>query len=160
MSFILLYKKGFMYQGTHPVNWCPRCETAIADAEVNYEQQEGTLHYIKFPLEKGDEYLLIATTRPELIPACVAVAVNPEDNRFDKYIGKKITVPVVKRTVPIIPDETVDPRFGTGVVMICTYGDKADVKTVAKHKLPVMIILTENGKINENGRQICRLNDK
>ena len=157
LSFILLYKKGFMYQGTHPVNWCPRCETAIADAEVNYEQLEGTLHYIRFPLEKGDEYLLIATTRPELIPACVAVAVHPEDNRFDKYIGKKITVPVVKRIVPIIPDETVDPDFGTGVVMICTYGDKADVKTVLKHKLPVTIMLTENGRINENGRKYAGL---
>jgi len=157
LSFILLHKKGFMYQGTHPVNWCPRCETAIADAEVNYEQHEGTLHYVRFALEKGDEYLLIATTRPELIPACVAVAVHPEDNRFNRYIGKKITVPVVKRNVLIIPDETVDPDFGTGVVMICTYGDKADVKTVLKHKLPVTIILTEDGRINEKGGKYAGL---
>lgn len=151
LSFIILYKKDFMYQGTHPVNWCPRCETAIADAEVNYEQHDGTLHYIRFPLEGSTEHLLIATTRPELIPACVAVAVNPNDERFAKYKDRKITVPIVSFTVPIILDETVDPAFGTGVVMICTYGDKADVKTVLSHKLPARIILTENGRINENG---------
>jgi len=151
LSFIMLHKKGFMYQGTHPVNWCPHCETAIADAEVNYEEHEGTLHYIRFPLENSKEYLLIATTRPELIPACVAVAINPNDDRFTKYKDRKIIVPIINLTVPIILDETVDPAFGTGVVMICTYGDKADVKTVLSHKLPVRIILTENGKINEKG---------
>lgn len=151
LSFILLHKKGFMYQGTHPINWCPNCETAIADAEVNYEKREGTLHYIRFQLEGTDEYLRIATTRPELIPACVAVAVNPEDSRFAKYKGTRLHVPMTDRTVPIILDGAVDPAFGTGVVMICTYGDKADVKTVLQHKLPVIIILTENGKINEKG---------
>jgi valyl-tRNA synthetase len=151
LSFVLLYKKGFMYQGTHPVNWCPRCETAIADAEVDYEKREGALHYIRFPLENSKDHLLIATTRPEFIPACVAVAVNPTDGRFNKYIGKRIVVPIVNRPVAIIQDEGVDPSFGTGVVMICTYGDKEDVKTVLKHKLPVIMLLTENGRINENG---------
>jgi valyl-tRNA synthetase len=151
LSFIILYDKGFIYQGTHPVNWCPHCETAIADAEVDYEEQTGTLHYVRFPLENSDEHLLIATTRPEFVPACVAVAINPTDERFSKYVGRKITVPIVKRTVDIIPDENVDPSFGTGVVMICTYGDKEDVKTVIKHKLPVTMILTENGNVNENG---------
>ncbi|MEM3536388.1 MAG: valine--tRNA ligase [Candidatus Bathyarchaeia archaeon] len=156
-SFIILYNKGFIYQGTHPVNWCPRCETAIADAEVNYEEKQGTLHYIKFPLENSKEHLLIATTRPEFIPACVAVAVNPLDDRFNKYIGRKIIVPIVNRSVEIIPDENVDPSFGTGVVMICTYGDKEDVKTVIVHKLPVITILTENGRINENGGRYAGL---
>jgi len=157
LSFIMLYKKGFMYQGTHPVNWCPRCETAIADAEVDYEEREGTLHYIRFPLENSEEHLLIATTRPEFILACVAVAINPADERFKNFIGRKIVVPIVNRTVGIIPDEEVDPSFGTGVVMICTYGDKEDVKTVIKHKLPVIMILTENGKINENGGKYAGL---
>jgi valyl-tRNA synthetase len=151
LSFILLHEKGFMYQGTHPVNWCPRCETAIADAEVDYEKRKGTLHYIRFPLEGSRERLLIATSRPEFIPACVAVEVNPEDERFKKYIGKKIVVPIVNRTVTIIGDEAVDPDFGTGVVQICTYGDKEDVKTVLKHKLPVIRLLTDNGRINDNG---------
>ncbi len=149
LSFTLLYKKGFIYQGTHPVNWCPSCETAIADAEVNYETQQGRLFYVKFPLEKGG-HLMIATTRPELIPACVTVAVNPGDERYKKYVGKSIHVPATDRTVRIIADSMVDPNFGTGVVMICTYGDKADVKTVAKHKLPAVMILTEDGRLNRN----------
>ncbi|MBN1357251.1 valine--tRNA ligase [Candidatus Bathyarchaeota archaeon] len=157
LSFILLHEKGFMYQGTHPVNWCPRCETAIADAEVDYEKRQGSLNYIRFPLEGTTEHLLIATSRPEFIPACVAVEVNPEDERFNKYIGKNIVVPVVNRTVKIIAEEAVDPSFGTGVVMICTYGDKEDVKTVMKHKLPVIRLLTDNGRINENGGKYAGL---
>ena len=157
LSFIMLYKKGLIYQGTHPVNWCPRCETAIADAEVDYKQRGGTLHYIKFPLENSEEYLLIATTRPELLSACVSVAVHPTDNRYRKYIGRKIYVPIANRVVEIIPDEMVEPSFGTGVVMICTYGDKADVKTVFKNKLPVIMILTENGNINEKGGKYAGL---
>ena len=151
LSFILLHKKGYMYQGTHPVNWCPRDETAIADAEVDHIKREGTLHYIRFQLEGTNEYLLIATSRPEFIPACVAVEVNPKDERFNMYIGRKIAVPLMNRSVTIIGEESVDPCFGTGVVQICTYGDKEDVKTVIKHKLPVIRLLTETGRISEAG---------
>jgi valyl-tRNA synthetase len=151
LSFVLLYKKGFMYQGTHPVNWCPRDETAIADAEVDHVKKEGVLHYIRFKLAGSGEHLLIATSRPEFIPACVAVEVNPKDERYSKYIGRKIAVPLMNREVTIIPEESVDPCFGTGVVQICTYGDKEDVKTVIKHKLPVIRLLTESGRISEAG---------
>jgi valyl-tRNA synthetase len=151
LSFILLHKKGFMYQGTHPVNWCPHDETAIADAEVDYVKREGTLHYIRFQVEGTHEYAMIATSRPEFIPACVAIEVNPNDTRYAKYIGKTILVPLIGRSVPVIADECVDPAFGTGVVMICTYGDKEDVKTVLKHKLPVIRLLTNNGQISEAG---------
>jgi len=149
LSFILLYKKGFIYRGTHPVNWCPRCETAIADAEVEHETREGMLHFIKFPLEQ-EGYLTIATTRPELLPACVTVAVNPTDDRYKQYVGKSVNVPIAERKVEIIADEMVDPEFGTGVVMICTYGDKADVKSVAKHGLPVIMCIDEKGRMNQN----------
>jgi valyl-tRNA synthetase len=151
LSFVLLHKKGFMYRGTHPVNWCPRDETAIADAEVDHVKKEGTLHYIRFYLEGTSDYLLIATSRPEFIPACVAVEVNPKDERYRKYIGRKISVPLMNREVTIIGEESVDPCFGTGVVQICTYGDKEDVKTVIKHKLPVIRLLTESGRISEAG---------
>ncbi|MCL2690838.1 MAG: valine--tRNA ligase [Candidatus Bathyarchaeota archaeon] len=151
LSFIQLYQKGYMYQGTHPVNWCPRDETAIADAEVDHTKKEGALHYIKFPITNSDEHLLIATSRPEFIPACVAVKVNPKDDRYGKFVGKKILVPLVNREVPIIADEAVDMNFGTGAVQVCTYGDKDDVKTVIKHKLSVIRLISENGQITEAG---------
>jgi valyl-tRNA synthetase len=149
LSFIQLYQKGYMYQGTHPVNWCPRDETAIADAEVDHVKKEGMLHYIKFYLAGSDEYLLIATSRPEFIPACVAVEVNPKDERYCKYIGRKISVPLMHREVTVIADEAVDPAFGTGAMQICTYGDKEDVKTVIKHKLPVIRLITQTGQISD-----------
>jgi len=148
LSFIILYEKGFIYRGTHPVNWCPRCRTAIADAEVEHQPRTGTLYYIRFPLKRGG-HLTIATTRPELIPACVAVAVHPEDARYRGVIGAEVRIPIVDRTVKVIEDEDVDPEFGTGAVMICTYGDKADVKCVAEHNLPVIQIIDEDGKMNE-----------
>ena len=151
LSFIQLYQKGFMYQGTHPVNWCPRDETAIADAEVDHVKKDGFLHYIKYFLEGSSEYLLVATSRPEFIPACVAVEVNPKDERYAKYVGRKISVPLMNRSVTIIAEENVDPKFGTGVVQICTYGDKDDVKTVIKHKLPVIRLIDTNGRITEAG---------
>ena len=157
LSFVLLHKKGFMYQGKHPVNWCPRYETAIADAEVDHEKRKSSLNYIRFRLKDDSENLIIATSRPEFIPACVAIEVNPKDKRFNKYIGKEIVVPIVDRTVTVIGDDSVDPDFGTGVVMICTFGDKEDVKTVLKHKLPIIRILTDNGKINEKGGKYAGL---
>lgn len=149
LSLILLYKKGFIYRGKHPVNWCPRCETAIADAEVEYDTRNAQLYYIKFKLEE-DGFLEIATTRPELIPACVMVAVNPEDERYAKYVGKKIHVPTTDREVPIVADDMVDPKFGTGVVMICSFGDKADVKTIMKHKMPIIMCIDEQGHMTKN----------
>jgi valyl-tRNA synthetase len=149
LSFILLYKKGFIYRGKHPVNWCPRCETAIADAEVEYDTRAAQLYYVKFKLE-DDGFLEIATTRPELIPACVMVAVHPEDERYVMHLGKKIHVPTTDRKVTVVADYMVDPKFGTGVVMICSFGDKADVKTIMKHKLPIIICIDEQGKMTEN----------
>ncbi|MFQ6064443.1 MAG: valine--tRNA ligase [Candidatus Bathyarchaeia archaeon] len=156
LSFILLHKKGYIYQGTHPINWCPRCETAIADAEVEHTPKQGMLHTIKFQLENGD-YLRIATTRPELLSSCVAVAVHPDDKRYQKYIGKTIHIPTTNRTVNIITDQLVDPEFGTGIVMICTYGDKADVKAVKTRKLPVIMSIDDKGRMTDNAGKYAGL---
>jgi len=152
LSFVLLYKKGLIYRGEHPVNWCPRCETAIADAEVEYEERETSLYYIDFKLDSGEK-ITIATTRPEFLPACVAVAVHPNDTRYRKLVGRKMMVPPFWSEVPVIEDEEVDPEFGTGVVMICTFGDKTDVKWVKRHNLPVIKLLDESGRITEAGRK-------
>jgi len=147
LSFILLFKSGYMYRGEHPVNWCPRCETAIAEAEVEYVESEGVLSYVRFRSEDG--HLAIATTRPELLPACVAVAVNPQDERYGRYVGKWVDVPVFERRVEILADDGVDPKFGTGVVMVCTFGDKTDVKWQKKYKLPIVKAISEDGHMTE-----------
>ncbi|MEM2908124.1 MAG: valine--tRNA ligase [Candidatus Hadarchaeales archaeon] len=149
LSFVQLYKKGLIYRGEHPVNWCPRCETAIADAEVEYEEREATLNYIKFKVHGEDDCLIIATTRPEYLHACVVVAVHPEDERYQKYVGKKLEVPLFGQVVEVIADREVDPEFGTGVVMVCTFGDKTDVRWVKRHKLPVVRAIDERGRTTE-----------
>lgn len=146
LSFLKLHKKGLIYRGKHPVNWCPRCETAIADAEVEHEEREGRLYYIRFG-RGGKVSITIATTRPELIPACVAIAVHPDDERYKKYAGKKVSVPFYKREVEIISDQGVDIDFGTGAVMICTYGDKEDVRWTSNYGLPVIQAINERGRM-------------
>ncbi|RLI06786.1 valine--tRNA ligase, partial [Candidatus Bathyarchaeota archaeon] len=158
LSFVILYKKGLIYRGKHPVNWCPRCGTAIADAEVEHETRTGKLYYIRFGLaDEPGRYLTIATTRPELIPACVAAAVHPEDERYRAYVGRELVVPLVGRRVRIFADEMVDPGFGTGVVMICTYGDKEDVRFVARHGLPVIACVGEDGRMTEQAGKYAGL---
>ena len=147
LSFLILYDKGMIYKGEHPINWCPRCETAIADAEVERESRIGRLYTVAFGL--GDSELPIATTRPEYIPACVAIGVHPDDEHHNHLIGGEATVPLTGRRVPIIADDAVDPEYGTGVMMICTYGDKADVVAVARYKLPVIKLVDEKGSMTE-----------
>ena len=147
LSFVILYEMKKLYRGVHPVNWCPRCETAIAEAEVDYTEKDGNIVYIKFKVEDG--FLLIATTRPELLSACVAVAVHPSDDRYKTYVGKWIELPLFNRRVKILADEGVDPNFGTGVVMICTFGDKTDVRWQKRHNLPIINAFTENGLMTE-----------
>jgi valyl-tRNA synthetase len=147
LSFLQLLRRGLLYRGEHPVNWCPRCETAIAEAEVEYAQSEGALIDIFFSTEKGD--LTVATSRPEFVPACVALAVNPTDSRYSEYVGKVATVPLVERRVPILKDELVDASFGSGVVMICTFGDKTDVRWQHKYDLPVVKLLDAQGRLTQ-----------
>jgi len=156
-GFLELLEKGYAYREEHPVNWCPRCETAIAFAEVEYVTRETYLNYIEFPVADGDGSVTIATTRPELLPACVAVAVHPDDERYRDLVGRRLVVPLHERfgerdvpwEVPVIADEEVDPEFGTGIVMICTFGDKQDVTWVKRHDLPVVKAIDERGRMTE-----------
>ena len=155
-AFVEMYEKGLIYRGEHPVNWCPRCETAIADAEVEYEQRETFLNYLFFPLENGKK-IRIATTRPELLPACVAIAVHPEDERYKNLVGKEAEIPLFKRKVKIIADEDIDPEFGTGIVMICTFGDKQDVEWIKKHNLPTIRAVDRKGRLTEAAGKYSKL---
>ncbi|NPV61451.1 MAG: valine--tRNA ligase [Methanotrichaceae archaeon] len=146
-SFVQMHKKGLIYREDHPVNWCPRCGTAIAFAEVEYDSRTTTLNYMRFAA--GDGQVEIATSRPELLPACVAVAVNPGDERYRKYIGSKVTVPLFEYEVPVFSDPAVDPAFGTGIVMICTFGDKQDVRWWMEHGLPLRQAIDRSGRMTE-----------
>ncbi|MEM0133914.1 MAG: valine--tRNA ligase [Thermoplasmatales archaeon] len=147
ISFIRLYKRGLAYKGKHPVNWCPRCETAIAESEIVYEERDVFLNDIKFKGE--DAELVISTTRPELIPACVAIAVNPKDERYVALVGKKVRLPIFGKMVSIITDDEVLMDFGTGAEMICSVGDKADLKMIYKHSLPFLNSIDERGRMTD-----------
>jgi valyl-tRNA synthetase len=147
LSFVLMYKKGLIYRENHPVNWCPRCGTAIAFAEVEYDSRTTDLNYMRFPADEG--CIEIATSRPELLSACVAVAVHPEDERYKKYIGKSVRVPLFDYAVPVIADPAVDPKFGTGIVMICTFGDRQDVRWWMEHALPLRQAIDRDGRMTE-----------
>jgi valyl-tRNA synthetase len=140
-SFRKMYDMGRVYQSEHPVNWCPRCETAIAFAEVEYDARDTKLNFLNF------DQLKIATTRPELLAACVAVAINPDDERYNANVGSNVKVPLFCHEVPVISDIQVDPSFGTGVVMICTFGDKQDVRWWVEHQLPLRKAIDKNGRM-------------
>ncbi len=148
LSFLKLAEKGLAYRGKHPINWCPNCRTAIADAEVEHKERDTKLHHIRFPLA-GEGEIVIATTRPELLPACVGIAVNPDDQRFKEIVGRRAIVPVFGQEVDIFSSPAVDPAFGTGIVMICSFGDKQDVEWIMKHQLPVIEAIDERGSMTK-----------
>jgi len=141
ISFLRMLAAGYIYQSEHPVNFCTRCETAIAFAEVAYEPRETTLNYFDFD---GVE---VATTRPELLAACVAVAVHPDDERYRNMAGRSLAVPLFGHSVPLITDPAVDPSFGSGAVMICTFGDKQDVHWWKQHRLELRKAIDRQGKM-------------
>ncbi|MCD6547483.1 MAG: valine--tRNA ligase [Nanoarchaeota archaeon] len=147
-TFIELWKKGLIYEDTRPNNYCVKTKTTIADAEIEYKEIETNLVYIKFKTEDGKQ-LVIATTRPELLGACAAILYNPNDERYKGLKGNAI-VPIYGHKVPIIPHPYAKPEFGTGLVMICSYGDYADVRLFRELKLPEKILIDENGRMNKN----------
>ena len=147
--FIKLYKKGYIYKGKKLVNWCPQCKTTISDAEVNYIDNEGYFWYFKYPINGTDEFLTFATTRPETILGDTAIAVNPNDIRYKKYIGMTVTIPIVNRVIPIIADDYVEMDFGTGVVKITPAHDPNDFEVGERHNLPIINVMNDDGSIND-----------
>ncbi len=152
-AFVRLYKKGLIYRGPRLINWSPGLKTAVSDLEVEYHEEVGKLYYFKYRIKDSDEYIPVATTRPETILGDTAVAVHPEDERYKDLIGKMAIVPMLGREIPIIADEYVDQSFGTGALKITPGHDPNDYEIGARHKLEVLSILNKEAKINENGGQ-------
>ncbi len=144
--FIELYKKGLIYKGNYMVNWCPRCGTAISDLEVVYEEENGKLYYLKYPVKgEKDKYIVVATTRPETMLGDTAVAVHPEDERYKDYVGKTLILPIVNREIPVISDEIVEKDFGTGAVKVTPAHDPNDFEIGKRHNLPFVKVINEKG---------------
>ena len=146
-SFLDLYKKNRVYRKDAPAMWCPECQTGVAQVEIRDKEMDSSFNDIIFKVEGRD--LIVSTTRPELLPACVAIFYNPEDNRFKKYHGKKARVPLFDFEVPIMEDKRADPKKGTGVVMCCTFGDQTDMEWQKAYNLPIKIAIEKNGKMTD-----------
>jgi valyl-tRNA synthetase len=155
-SFSAMADDDMVYRDEHPVNWCPRCETAIADAEVENVDREGTLYYVTFD-GVDNEDIEIATTRPELLAACVGMAVSPDDERYEDRIGDTFEVPLFGQEVELLADDEVDADFGSGAVMICTFGDKQDVDWWAEYDLDLRGVFTEDGRLGEQAGEFAGL---
>ena len=151
-AFVNLYEKGLIYRGPRLINWSPNLRTAVSDLEVEHSQESGKLYFFKYRLaENPEEYLPVATTRPETILGDTAVAVHPEDERFKKYVGKKVIVPILDREIPVIADESVDRDFGGGALKVTPAHDPTDYEIAQRHNLDLINILNRDITINENG---------
>ncbi len=147
--FISLYEKGYIYKGSRIINWCPVCKTSLSDAEVEHEEQEGHFWHIKYPIVGTDDYLEIATTRPETMLGDTAIAVHPDDERYKDLVGKKCLLPLTDREIPIVADYYVDKEFGTGAVKITPAHDPNDFEVGKRHNLPEINIMNDDATINE-----------
>ncbi len=147
--FVGLYNKGLIYQGNYIINWCPKCLTTISDIEVEHQESPGKFYYFKYPVEGENQFLEIATTRPETMLGDTAVAVNPKDPRYSKFIGKNIVLPLVGRKIPIVADDYVDMEFGTGAVKITPAHDPNDFEIGKRHNLEEINVMNPDGSIND-----------
>ena len=149
--FIKLYEKGYIYKGSRIINWCPKCKTSLSDAEVEHEEQEGHFWHIKYPIVGTDRFLEIATTRPETLLGDTAIAVHPDDERYQDIIGKNVILPLVNREIPIVADYYVDKEFGTGAVKITPAHDPNDFEVGKRHDLEEINVMNDDATINEKG---------
>ncbi len=149
-TFVNLYKKGLIYKGNRITNWCPRCQTALSDLEVKYQDESAHLYHVRYGLEDDPDYVVIATTRPETMLGDTAVAVNPADERYSRLIGKKAVLPIVNRALPIIGDDSVEIEFGTGALKVTPGHDPVDFEIGQRHALDTLNILNLDGTLNEN----------
>lgn len=158
-AFVSLYEKGLIYQGHYIINWCPRCRTALSDEESVHKELNGSFYHLKYPVAGkgmkaevlGEDHVIVATTRPETMLGDSAVAIHPNDERYQSLHGKKLVLPLLNREIPIILDESVDPAFGTGMVKVTPAHDPNDFDMGKRHNLPQINVMTPDGKINELG---------
>ncbi len=153
--FVTLYNKGLIYRGERIINWDPKAMTALSNEEVIYKDVEGAFYHIKYMIEDSDEYLEVATTRPETLFGDTAVAVNPDDERYKKYIGKHVVLPIVNKLIPIVADEHADMEFGTGVVKITPAHDPNDFEVGNRHNLERIIVMNPDATMNEHAGKYC-----
>ncbi|GAB5046135.1 valine--tRNA ligase [Thermodesulfovibrio sp. TK110] len=156
--FLRLFEEGLIYRELRLINWCPRCHTALSDLEVEHEEIEGKLYYINYPLkDAAGQFITVATTRPETMLGDTAVAVNPEDKRYQNFIGKILILPLMNREIPIIADSSVDMEFGTGAVKVTPAHDFNDAEIAQRHNLPYVCVIDEEGKMTEEAGKYKRL---
>ncbi len=162
-AFVILYEKGWIYRGPRMINWSPGLQTAVSDLEVEYSEENGKLYYFKYRIVGSDEYIPVATTRPETILGDTGVAIHPDDERFQHLVGQKALVPILDREIPVIADDYVDREFGTGALKITPAHDPNDYEIGLRHNLPFINVLNKDATINENGgpyagldRMVCR----
>jgi valyl-tRNA synthetase len=148
-TFVNLYKKGLIYRGERIINWCPRCATALSDLEVEHQEVEGSLYYIHYPLAEGEGSVTVATTRPETMLGDTAVAVSPYDQRYTHLVGRRVVLPIMGRTIPIVADDAVDPEFGTGALKITPGHDPTDFEVGQRHGLPIVTVIGQDGRMTE-----------
>ncbi|HID96089.1 MAG TPA: valine--tRNA ligase [Candidatus Latescibacteria bacterium] len=148
--FVRLYEKGLIYRGKYIINWCPRCQTALSDEETVHQEEQGALWYIRYPIKDDKGYVTVATTRPETMLGDTAVAVNPGDKRYSRLLRKVLLLPILGREIPVIADDLVDPEFGTGAVKVTPAHDPNDFEIGHRHHLPQVIVMNEDGRMNQN----------
>ena len=156
-AFVRLHEEGLIYRGKYIVNWCPRCGTAISDLEVKHEDVPGKLYEIRYPIVGSDEFITVATTRPETMLGDSAIAVNEKDERYLHLHGKKAMLPLMNREIPIITDELAQPEFGTGAVKVTPSHDPNDFEAGLRHDLPQLEVIDEQARMNANAGKYAGL---